>query len=194
MIGCQPKAPTVVVTNAQEASKTLAKIRDLTEEPLLKANAGTDLEPGDLTKLEEALPLSQALVDFDPTQIGTVSLRGKIEMALGKTDAAEATYRQAIKLAPADRSPEISYLVADLHNELGKIAFERQNHKAALEEIGQAVALVPNEVRFLNNLASVQIEADQIDQARNTIKQALQLDPKNADALDLQKLISLSSK
>ena len=192
--GCTPKTPTVVVNNAEEASQTLAKIRDLSEEPLLKVNAGTELTDEDTRKLEETLPLAQALVDYDPTQIGAVSLRGKIETALGKSEEAEATYRQAIKLKPANPSPEMTYLIADLHNELGKISFSKQNYKAALDDISQAVSLVPNEPRFLFNLASVQVEADQLREAKATLAKVLELDPKNQDALDLRKLISLSEK
>jgi len=190
--GCQPKSDVKVVTNPEQAAKTLDQIRTLTEEPLLKANAGLNLTEADQKNLKLALPLAQALVDYDPTQIGTMSLRAKIESAIGDTKAAEATYKQAAKLAPANPSPEISYLIADIHNELGKLAFSRQDFPSAKGEFQTAIKRIPNDVRFLTNLASVQIELEELSSAKQTIAQIRKLDPTNGDAADLEKLIQFA--
>lgn len=180
-----------MIQNQQQASEQLAKIRELTEEPLLKRNDDLDLSERDRNNLEAALPLVQSLIDFDPTSIGTITLRGKIEVALDRLDEAEATFTQALNVAPsaANRSADITFLMAGIYDDLSKIEFMRQNYKRSVAHLEEALKLSPNNPIYLTNLAFSQIEARDIVGAKETVKKLQEVDPGSEDIKKLLKLI-----
>ena len=191
-MGCGPSKPSAeIVQNQEQAAEKLAKIRELTEEPLLKRNDNMDLSERDRKNLEAALPLVQSLIEFDPIAIGTITLRGKIEVALDRLDEAEATFKQALKVAPAPehQNTDIKFLMAGINDDLSKIEFIRGNYKKSIEYIEEALKFSPNNPIYLTNLAYSQVEARELEAAKETVKKIQAIDPKNEDVKMLLKLI-----
>lgn len=170
----------------------LADVRKLTEVGLLKYASGDDLNDEDTKNLNSAKPLVEALVNFDPTGMGSISLKGKIHLALGETAEAETAFRQAIKNRGVSTNADVLRLTADLHNELGMMAHNKGQSEAARKEIEEAIKLAPTNLDYQCNLASVLIEAEKLDEAQKILDEVLAKNPEHARARDLTKLIGFA--
>ena len=91
----------------------------------------------------------------------------------GRLDLAEAGYRTILASSPQH---------ADALHLLGVIAHQRGNHARAVELIGRAISLRPNEPSFASNLADAYRGLGKFAEAEQFCRQALLLQPGNLDA------------
>jgi tetratricopeptide (TPR) repeat protein len=100
-----------------------------------------------------------------PSQLLAVAVR---HHRAGDLAAAEAAYRRILRDTPTH--------IDSLHL-LGLVANQRGEHAAAIELIGQAIALKPDFADFRTNLAAVLKAAGRLDDAEAECRRALALAP-----------------
>jgi predicted O-linked N-acetylglucosamine transferase (SPINDLY family) len=107
----------------------------------------------------------------------------------GKLGQAEAIYRQILGISP---------LNADALHLLGVIANQTGHHQAAIDLIGQALEINPNDASYHSNRGNAQQKLKQFDAAVSSYERAIELKPDYADAysnrgISLQKLGKLDA-
>jgi tetratricopeptide (TPR) repeat protein len=91
----------------------------------------------------------------------------------GRLDEAAALYREMLAQNPRD---------ADALHLLGAIAFQRKNPAAAVELIGQAIAIAPDNAGFLSNLGLALVELRRFEDALASYDRAVAIEPRFAEA------------
>lgn len=109
------------------------------------------------------------------------------------SDRAEALNRQAVDLIDKNKLEEAEAklreaLTADVmcgpaHNNLGRVYFEQNKLYLAAWEFEYAVKLMPNQPEPRNNLGLVLETAQRLDDAVNYYREALKIEPDNAEIL-----------
>lgn len=93
----------------------------------------------------------------------------------GRSDEAEALYREVLALNPGD--PDALHL-------LGVIARDAGQLDAAVGLFRQAIAVMPREANFHNNLGMAYRKLGQLELAVKSYEQALVIDPRHVGALN----------
>lgn len=99
---------------------------------------------------------------------------GVVQRKLGRHDDAMSSFRQAIALDPN---------CAEAHSGIG-LALQRVGmYSQALASHQMACVLQPDNALFRNNKATALIDADQLEEAEQVLRKALELEPGMVDAL-----------
>ncbi len=139
----------------------------------LKALARVYLEAGDTPKLTDALA---RLAEMDSDDL---TLRKKLaQLAIDRKDFSAATRW-------ATESLYIDVMDAEVHALLARVLAERQVRDRAIEEYETAIRLDSKQLAWRLGLAEVCVEAKQPDDARQALKELLELDPEYPGAREL---------
>lgn len=108
----------------------------------------------------------------------TAQTRARLEQAItlhrkGQLAQAQALYLNVLQIEPRH---------ADALHLLGVIAVQTKNPQAAVELIGRAIILNPNDAAFYSNLGNALKELEQLDAAVDRYDKALALKPDYAEA------------
>ena len=156
-------------------------------------------------RLDEALERIGRALDLASTLSApkTAQLQnsfGAVLIELGHAEAASASFRIALALAPGFaaawtnlgsaaasapahlRALALAPFAADAHANLGALEQRRGRSEAALRRYTAAVTLAPADPRVWSNLGSVRYWAGRLDLAGQAFERALALDPGFADA------------
>ncbi len=93
----------------------------------------------------------------------------------GQVDQARAAYQQALQLEP--ENPDALHLLGMLEGQFGA-------RDAAVELIGRAIAIKPQEAMFHNNLGNVHFMLARYELAERSYRQAVELDATRYDAFN----------
>ncbi len=181
-----------MLRNAEEYVATLAEIERLTRGPLVAHASGEELTPAQIADLRAAALLTEGLIGFDPRNYPPHLLKGEIRAALGEDESAEQAYSQAVVILPEPTRPEDKIAIGRAFSELSRIAFGRNDLTSARNSAERAVQLAPGSPDALVNLASVLVQDKEVVRARELLDRALKVDPQNARARQLLRLITMT--
>lgn len=134
-------------------------------------------------KLDEAFGVVAVAVDTDPASGEPHKVRGDLWMAKGPDlVAAEAAYREALKIEPTHVSAHVA---------LTWLALNRDDLPAAQTQVGELTKVAPRHpiTRYLN--ARLAYEKGDMKQARDAIQQVLRMSPNGVQGLLLAGAIDL---
>jgi tetratricopeptide (TPR) repeat protein len=121
----------------------------------------------------QALPLARAAADALPQRADARTLLGILQARLGHADAAEATYREAIRVRPD---------YADAWTNLGNLLRDRGDRHGALLAFQQALRHAPHSPEPPYNLGVALERFGLWDGALAAFQAAIECDPQHVDA------------
>lgn len=139
---------------------------------------------GSTAKFEKALKLKKegkhapaaeafaAIVSAEPKNVGALEQLATLQGWLGKHDAALATWRKALKLAPDN---------SDLRLGLARVLYWKGDRKQALSELADVLDAQPESVEAWTLQGDIQLAADQVAAARKAYLKAKDLSPDDAE-------------
>lgn len=130
--------PNFIYTPAQ-AQTVNQEIARLSEKPIQKYLRGEPLTPEDRQNFEQAIPLLDQLIKFDPTTINSYSLKGKILRALGRIPEAKVAFSQGLAITSPVENPDDKLIRSDLLFELAQIEFEARNYAEAQRAVALSI-------------------------------------------------------
>jgi tetratricopeptide (TPR) repeat protein len=107
-------------------------------------------------------------METQPSDVSRVLADALCHHRAGRLGEAERIYRQILAVDSHN---------ADSLHLLGMIEFQRGNHDAAVQLIGQAIALAGDQAQYHSNLAIILRAQDRLDDAAACCKRALALQP-----------------
>ncbi|MEM9292281.1 MAG: alkaline phosphatase family protein [Acidobacteriota bacterium] len=162
-----------------------------------------------LGRAEEALASAERAVELAPTDALPLFRRGQAQEALGRRGAAVEDYRRALQYQPGHRPSRRSLerlgesIAARAQTEeqrqaqgwltKAQEAVQRGDLPAAHEALDQAEALVPNTAVVHQYRANVFFLAGDREQAAESLRRALELDPENAQLRENLRRLESSS-
>lgn len=165
------------------------KVEDQTLDVLRRYTFGEALTGEDLAKLENAMPLVDAMIQYDPTSLERYSLKGKALRALGRTDEALEAMRTGINLCTIKQDDLAKLVKADVYSEIASIHFQRKEYEEADRVMGFALATSQADPRFLTEAARVKVQLGDMVTAKQYCEQALLLDSEYPTARALWQLV-----
>ena len=120
------------------------------------------------TRTEEALKAANAAVAIDPTNVSSLTFRGRLLSTLLKLDAAERDLNAALMIEPTN--PVLLASRAEVLLNAGK-------GLDALADITAAIAQRPDDTDMLWIKARIHMSRDQVDLAERDLEHAVSLDP-----------------
>jgi tetratricopeptide (TPR) repeat protein len=121
----------------------------------------------------QALPLARAAAEALPRRADARTLLGILQARLGHADAAEATYREAIRMRPD---------YADAWTNLGNLLCHRDDRQGALVAFQQALRHAPRSPEPPYNLGVALERFGLRDGALAAFQAAIECDPQHVDA------------
>ena len=95
---------------------------------------------------------------------------------MGKTEDAVNNIKKALEIEPE---------LQEAYNNLGVVQLKGEKYKEAVESFNEAIKLGFKYPRLYINLAKALIGLDKTDEAINTLKKALEIDPTNTEAKEM---------
>lgn len=213
LVGCQPKEQKTTevapinsqeitledlppITNVNDANQALNKLEQLTVGPFEKLRKREPLTAAETIDLELADKVVTRVVEYDPVNPGYASIQAKTKMALGQWDEAEKILSNALINQPSVLDDVTATIYADLHADLSRVYFEKQEYLAANDEIHKARTVFPLDPWYMTDQASILIEianreVSQVlyDKAKELCQKALEYDPGHTHAKELLKFL-----
>ncbi len=125
-------------------------------------------------QVEEAEKRLLQVVDWDPYLDQAWLFLGRAQERLGRTDAAESSYRKGLTSRPDD---------ADLHGALGHLLARSGRHGEAVSQLQEAIRLTPRERTELHvSLGSVLAEMGRAEEAQRQYDKVLETNPRHPGA------------
>lgn len=132
-------------------------------------------EFGNLAGLEDRLDLTDP-VYYEMVEEGISSfwcqVRGNNYLKKGELNKAEEEFKKALEYQPNEAS----------HTSLGYVYQRQKRYEAAMDHYEQALALSPDHLGALNNMAVIYYDLGDMDQADQVIDRALKIDPESAES------------
>ena len=132
-----------------------------------------------LERYDEALAASRKSIEIKPTAAGWTNL-GNLQFTLGKYGEARDSYERAAALAPGDAVMWMN--LGDAHRAMHSAA-AKDAYARAIAAAREALALNPNDARMRSRVALCLAKSERAAEAQDEIRQALELDPTNAQIL-----------
>ena len=134
-----------------------------------------EAEFGNLAGLEDRLDLADP-VYYEMVEEGISSfwcqVRGNNYLKKGELNKAEEEFKKALEYQPNEAS----------HTSLGYVYQRQKRYEAAMDHYEQALALSPDHLGALNNMAVIYYDLGDLDQAEQVIDRALKIDPESAES------------
>lgn len=188
MVGCQSAPAENRIGTAAEFGEAMAKARDLTVERLVAFDSGIALTEDDRMALEEAIPLTDRMIRFDPSALGPRALRGKIMAALDRPQDARTAFENALKFGTVEKDPAAQQLRAEIHLDLARLAMARQDFGEVIRMAQGGTELFPDP-RLKVIEARAHVQRQEFEEARALLKAALEQDPQVPEAASILKFI-----
>ena len=191
-----PQGFGAAILTDDEYERDFNQMTDLSKDRLAAYDANRPLSPDDMAKLRQAGDLVDRLDAYRPLMASFYFLSGKIHHVLGEDDIAEERFRQCvlgIDRQMADQpqnAPLLRVTGAEAAYQLSLLLINRRDFKGALEQATLAVAADPQTSRYHTARGSALNELRRTDEAKQELKTALRLDPKNSRAAGLLRFIS----
>lgn len=136
--------------------------------PLARAHIERSIALLAQTRTEEALKAANAAVAIDPSNVSSLTFRGRLLLTLLKLDAAERDLNAALMIEPTN--PALLASRAEMLLNAGKAP-------DALADITAAIARRPDDTDILWIKARIHMSRGEIDLAERDLKHAVSLDP-----------------
>ena len=176
VVGCQAAPKEDRIGSAAEFTEVMTKARDLTVERLVSFESGIALTDDDRMALDEALPLTDRMIRFDPSALGPRALRGKILVALDRPQDARTAFENALKFGTVEKDQAAQALRAEIHLDLSRLAMTRQDYSEVIRLAQAGTALFPDP-RLKVVEARAHVQRKEFDEARALLKAALEQEP-----------------
>jgi len=174
------------ILTASEYNERLAKVRELTQGPILSYNAGNALSGDETVALEEGREIARRLAAFDPLAFGPPFLLANIEQALGNSEEAGRNYQQALlQIEKNSGNPDMRETEANIRFNLGQHFYNKDEFEKAEKFSDSALALHHNSAVYHTAAASIKIRLNKLGEAREMVRHALEIDPNDAVAQQL---------
>lgn len=193
LVGCQSAPAEDRIGSAAEFAETMAKARDLTVERLVAFESGIAMTEDDRMALEEAIPLTDRMIRFDPSALGPRALRGKIFVALERPQDARTAFENALKFGTVEKDQAAQALRAEIHLDLARLAMTRQDYSEVIRQAQAGTALFPDP-RLKVVEARAHVQRREFEKARALLKAALEQDPQVPEAASILKFIEEASQ
>lgn len=177
LVGCSGVEPDFIYTS-QQADEVNKQLEKLTTQPIQKYIVRVELTDQDRANLEEALPLIDRIIQFDPITVNAYALKGKIHLALGDPAAAKATYLEAIAKSIPNNTDLDKTIRSDMYVDLGSIHYSENDLKNAERALNKAIELADTAPEAHVLLGRVYQKTDRLNEAKEEALKALLL---NAD-------------
>ncbi|OGT01289.1 MAG: hypothetical protein A2143_07055 [Gallionellales bacterium RBG_16_57_15] len=125
-------------------------------------------------RFQQALELTETLIDQSPRQPGLLNLAAVCARQLGLPGKSEAYWRSAIEIAPE---------YATAHGNLGLVLRDSGRHEEAEAAFRKALELDPNNLDAMTNLGNLYRATQRPEQAEAAYKNALRMAPEDVNAL-----------
>ncbi len=169
-------------------NQAVLEAKALTAGSIAKLLADEPLDESDKKNAAEAVPIVKRLIENEPNQPAYVVLLGRCYWVMGKTDDARAEIEKAIALNDKYQTGDKA-LISEAHHDLAMLDFDSGNFKGAQAQADQALALFPDDPRYLMTRARVLLQQGDFDGARKVASEVLRVDPQNSAALSMIKMI-----
>jgi len=193
--GCSgPSDPTKppVIASAGDYQETLVKAQSLSQESLKKYERGEPLDASEQPNLVEARRSLKGLIGYDPQRFAPYILSGRIALALGDYPGAKDDLTHGVFYYPReDLTPAGKDLFAETSNYLAQAHIFLKDTAGATKVIEDGLKIAPNSAILMIANASVLVQQKKYDEAGALLDKALILDPQNAKAANLRKLLDL---
>lgn len=174
------------ILTLEQYQASLAKVRDLTQQPIIDFDAGKYLSKAQLDQLKEGSETIKKMIAFDPTNFGPYVMMAKSQRALGNAQEAVRNYKQALLLVPKEiKDQDTLWAAAEAHHDLAAYYYEEGDDKKAEEHAMQALMLVNQNPKYLITFAAIEAQLGKLKEARANLDAALKMDPQNPMGLEL---------
>lgn len=174
------------ITDGQQFNDVLLQVRELSQEPILTFDAGGKLTADQVDHLKEGKNLIRKLIAFAPTNFAPYVMLAKTQRALGETEEATRNYLQALELIPKDsKDPDVVLTGAEVKYDLSTYYYERNEYEKAETLADEAIGTMPTNARYLSGAATIKSQLGKPNEARRLVDMALQYDPNDATARNL---------
>lgn len=183
-----------LIRTSQEYDQVSAEVQKLTVNLITDLDA-TEREPTveEVAKLRRARDLFDGMRGYRPREWGALFGAAKVNQLLGEHAKAIELYFECMKNAPID-DPAAKATGAEAAFQLSRIYERRGEFAQAVEAAKQAVRLVEVSPSYHAQLASAYLQANDEKAALKSLKRALELDPLNKRALQLEKFLKPKPK
>jgi tetratricopeptide (TPR) repeat protein len=173
-----------------EYNQVLALVQDLTQGPITQVDSGLKLNPQQVEDLQRGIDLTKQLIAYQPTQFGPYFVMAKSQYALGNIDEAIRNGEQALLLIPTeDPGQEVLSVHAELAHTLATYYYDKGSYKRAEELADTAVQIHTTNPDYLATAGAIKAQLGLQADAREYANLALALDPKNVNAIELDKAL-----
>ena len=124
----------------------------------------------------QAITSYQTAVRLRPQMVRALRSLGSALRTSGRLSGSRDILRNAVRIAPGDA---VSWY------QLGLVESDIASHTDAIDKLRRAIALDPDLPGVQTTLAHVQFSAGQLDSAKETLREALRIDPYDSAAWDL---------
>ncbi len=168
------------ILTGEQFDAALAKVRDLTQDPILKFDEGRKLTEKQVDDLKEGAKKIQQLIAFEPTNFVPYVMLAKSQRALGQAEEAARNYQQALLLLPKEiKDQDTLWTAAEVNYDLGTHYYENGEYKKAEQYALEAVQMINTHPKYLVGLAAIQAQLGKFKDARTLLDSAMQIDPDN---------------
>lgn len=192
--GCQSSESEIpLIRTGSEFNQVRDEAQKLAEPIFLKYREPGEYTAKEKSDLKRALNLFEGLIGFQSNAYPLFMGSGRAAYLLGKNDLAIDRLRRCIQLsAPTDAASRVTAAEAYY---LGSRIYESEpDFPSARQAALQAVKLMPRSPDYLSQLASCQIQMNEVAEASKNLRSALAVDPGHPRAKALQKLLQVSDK
>ena len=127
-----------------------------------------------LNKLDEAKQVIDYLLVIDPGELSYINLKAEWEIATNDLNAAEDTAKHLIY---SDAGNDDYYFL------MARIKYIQRNYDSALEFTEKSLAIDPDKLNALNLRTSIKSQLGDVEEARESIREALQRNPQDAQTI-----------
>ncbi len=168
------------IVTLEQYDVALAKVRDLTQDPILKFDEGKKLTQHQVEDLKVGTKKIRQMIAFQPTNFGPYVMMAKSQRALGQAEEAVRNYKQALLLLPQEiKDQETLWTAAEVNYDLGTHYYEHGDFKQAEKYALEAVQMVNTHPKYLVGLAAIQAQLGKLKDARLLLDTAMLMDPDN---------------
>jgi len=168
------------ILTGEQFDAALVKVRELTQDPILKFDEGRKLTSKQVDDLKEGTKKIQQLIAFEPTNFVPYVMLAKSQRALGQAEEAARNYQQALLLLPKEiKDQDTLWTVAEVNYDLGTHYYETGDYKKAEQYALEAVQMINTHPKYLVGLAAIQAQLGKFKDARTLLDTAMRMDPEN---------------
>lgn len=171
----------------------MRRAQALSEEPFLKFDRGEPLASEEKRNLKLASFQFEGMAAFNPKLFSAYFGAGKCYFILDEFERAADRFERAATFAPLDRpegrltAAEAKHLASKCYERLGRFDLAADSAKTSVD-------LVPEAPHYHSQWASSELELGNEAEAKKHLAKALELDPNDKRARQLERLLKLTDR